>query len=161
VLNPLGTVPLLEDAGGVAIHESVAIALYLAQRYGPTPLLPGKDEPSLARVLQMVVFSEATLGAGMNLLLAARFGAPEADKRNWSVRTQEGRTEQALRYTADLLGAGPYLAGADLTLADICVGTALDIWVGGLGRALPDSLAAHRERLSARPAYRRGRERCG
>jgi hypothetical protein len=39
-LNPLGTVPFLEDAGGVALNESVAIMLYLAQRYGPTPFLP-------------------------------------------------------------------------------------------------------------------------
>jgi glutathione S-transferase len=39
-LNPLGTVAFLEDAGGVALNESVAIMLYIAQRYGPTPLLP-------------------------------------------------------------------------------------------------------------------------
>src|SRR5262245_62991859 len=60
--NPLGTVPFLEDEGGVAINESVAMMLYLAQKYGPTPLLPGKDDPILARVLQMTVFAEATLG---------------------------------------------------------------------------------------------------
>jgi glutathione S-transferase len=41
-LNPLGTVPFLEDDGGVAINESVAIMFYVAQRYGPTPLLPGE-----------------------------------------------------------------------------------------------------------------------
>jgi glutathione S-transferase len=39
-LNPLGTVPFLEDSGGVALNESVAIMLYIAQQYGPTPLLP-------------------------------------------------------------------------------------------------------------------------
>ena len=39
-LNPLGTVPFLEDEGGVAINESVAMMLYIASTYGPTPLLP-------------------------------------------------------------------------------------------------------------------------
>jgi glutathione S-transferase len=154
-LNPLGTVPFLEDEGGVAINESVAIMLYLAQRYGPTPLLPGKDDPTLARVLQMAVLGEATIGAGINPLLAAHLGAPEADKRNWSVLAQEARVEQALRYVADMLGADPYLAGAHFTLADISVSCALGIWRGALGQALPDTLVAYRERLAARPAYQR------
>jgi len=154
-LHPLGTVPFLEDDGGVAIHESVAIMLYLAERYGPTPLLPGKQDPALARVLEGTVFGEATLGAAINPLLAARFGAPEADKRNWSVRAQEARVEQALRYLAERLGENPFLVGPSLTLADLSVACALGIWRGGLDGALPDRLVAYRERLAARPAYQR------
>ncbi len=154
-LHPLGTVPFLEDEGGVSINESVAMMLYLAQKYGPTPLLPGKDDPALAPVLQLTVFSEATLGAGMNPLMDAHFGAPETDKRNWSVRTQEGRIERAVQYVVDLLGTGPFLAGPQLTLADIAVTTALGIWRGALGKTLPDTLVAYRERLAARPAYQR------
>jgi glutathione S-transferase len=118
-------VPFLEDAGGVAINESVAIMLYLAQQYGPTPLLPGAGDPRLARVLQLTVFAEATIGAGMNPLPAARFAAPEAEKRNWSVRVQEARIPQAVGYVADMLGTDPFLAGADLTLADSTCGAAL------------------------------------
>lgn len=159
-LNPLGTVPFLEDEGGVAINESVAMMLYLAQKYGPTPLLPGKDDPALARVLQMTVFGEATIGAGLNPLLEAHFGAPEADKRGWSVISQEARVERAVRFAAELLGDNPYLAGDALTLADISVSTALGIWHGALGHALPDTLTAYRERLAARPAYQRARSWC-
>jgi glutathione S-transferase len=154
-LNPLGTVPFLTDDGGVAITESVAMMLYLAERYGPTPLLPGKDDSRLARVLQMTVFGEATIAAGLNPLLAAHFMAPAADKRNWSVRAQESRIEQALGFAATMLGDEPFLAGASLTLADISVATALGIWRGGLDGALSDKLAAYRERLTTRPAYQR------
>ena len=154
-LHPLGSVPFLEDDGGVAISESVAMLLYLAQRYGPTPLLPGTGDPALARVLQLTVFGEATLGAAIDPLLAAQFVAPEADKRNWSVRSQEARVERALGFLVGKLGAGPFLAGADLTLADISVCCALGIWRGALDGALPDSLVAYRERLAARPAYQR------
>src|SRR5262245_42219381 len=39
VKNPAANVPFLEDDGGVAIHESIAIMLYLVGRYGPTPLM--------------------------------------------------------------------------------------------------------------------------
>jgi glutathione S-transferase len=154
-LNPLGTVPFLTDDDGVAINESVAMMLYLAERYGPTPLLPGKDDPRLARVLQMTVFGEATIAAGLNPLLTAHFMAPEPDKRNWSVRAQQARIEQALNFVAQMLGDDPYLAGGDLTLADISIVTALGIWRGGLDGALSDKLAAYRERLAARPAYQR------
>jgi glutathione S-transferase len=154
-LNPLGTVPFLEDAGGVAINESVAMMLYLAQKYGPTPLLPATDDQSHARVLQMTVFGEATIAAALNPLLAAHFVAPEADKRNWSVRRQEGRVKQAVGYVADMLGSDPFLAGDELTLADISVSTALGIWRGALNGALPGKLVAYQERMAARPAYQR------
>jgi glutathione S-transferase len=154
-LNPLGTVPFLEDAGGVAINESVAMMLYLAQKYGPTPLLPATDDQSLARVLQMTVFGEATVAAALNPLLAAHFVAPDADKRNWSVRGQEGRVKQAVGYVADMLGSDPFLAGDELTLADISVSTALGIWRGALNGALPGKLVAYQERMAARPAYQR------
>jgi glutathione S-transferase len=154
-LNPLRTVPFLQDAGGVAINESVAMMLYLAQRYGPTPLLPATNDRSLARVLQMTVFGEATIAAALNPLLAAHFVAPEADKRNWSVRGQEGRIKQAVGYVADMLGSNPFLAGDELTLADISVSTALGIWRGALNGALPDKLAAYQERTAARPAHQR------
>lgn len=155
--NPLGTVPFLED-GGVAINESVAIMLYLAQQYGPTPLLPGHGDARLARVLQMTVFGETSLGALLNPLMDAHFGAPDADKRNWSVLAMEKRVEQALSYVEGALGAAPYLAGAELTLADLCVSTTLGVWKGALGKPLPDAIVAYRERLGARPAYQRARE---
>jgi glutathione S-transferase len=158
-LNPLGSVPFLEDDGGVAINESVAIMLYLAQKYGPTPLLPAKDDPTLARVLQMTVFGETTLGAQMNTLMAAHFMAPDADKKNWSVRGTEARVEQAIGYVADILGDKPYLAGPNFTLADISISTAFGMWKGALGKVIPDKLAAYRDRLAARPAYQRAQQK--
>jgi glutathione S-transferase len=160
-LNPLGSVPFLEDDGGVAINESVAMLLYLAQRYGPTPLLPGNDDPTLARVLQMTVFGEASIGAGINPLLMAKFGAPEGEKRPWLVGVLESRVQQWLGYVADILGDGPYLAGPEFTLADISVCCALGIWKGALGHAIPERLVAWRDRLAERPAYQRAQKAQG
>lgn len=155
-LNPMGSVPFLED-GAVKINESVAICLYIAQKYGPTPLLPAKDDPALARVLQMTVFSEATIGGALNTLMAAHFAAPEADKQNWSVRGTEQRVDQALAYVEQLLGDNPYLAGANFTLADIAISTALGMRQGALGKAPSAKLSAYRDRLMERPAYQRAR----
>lgn len=156
--NPLGTVPFLEDDAGAAINESVAMMLYLAERYGPTPLLPAKTDPAFARVLQLTVFGEATLGAGMNPLMMAKFGAPDADKRNWNVTAGEARMDQAVGYVASLIGDKPFLAGDSFTLADISISTALDMWKGALGKPIPEALAAWRARVQSRPAYERARK---
>ena len=154
-LNPLGNVPFLEDEGGVGIGESVAMMLYVAERYGPTPLLPARSNPAFAKVLQLTVFGETTLGAYMNPLMMAKFAAPDADKVSWLSRTLEERLEAALAFAARSLGDGPYLAGESFTLADISVSTALDMWKGALGKPVPQALSAWRERVQARPAYKR------
>jgi glutathione S-transferase len=157
--NPLGSVPFLEDDGGVAINESVAMMLYIAERYGPTPLLPAKTDPKLARVLQMTVFGETTLGAPMNTLMAAHFTAPEADKKNWSIRGTEQRLDQAIAYVEGILGDNQFLAGETFTLADISISTAFGMWKGALGKSISDKLTAYRDRLAARPAYQRAQKR--
>jgi glutathione S-transferase len=158
-LNPLGSVPFLEDDGGVAINESVAMMLYVAERYGPTPLLPAKNDPNLARVLQMTVFGETTLGAQMNTLMAAHFMAQGDDKTNWSVRGTETRISQAIDFVVGMLGDNEFLAGQHLTLADISISTAFGMWKGALGKAVPDKIAAYRDRLAARPAYQRAQQK--
>ncbi len=101
----------------------------------------------------------ATLGGGMNTLMAAHFSAPDADKRNWSVRGLEERMAHTLGYVADTLGERPYLAGDTFSLADIAVSTALGIWRGALNGTIPDRLVAYRERLAERPAYQRAQAR--
>jgi len=152
-LHPLGTVPFLED-GDVRMSESVAMLLWIARRHGPTPLLP--EEPAAqARVLELAVMSEATIGAQINGLLMTKFAAPDGEKATWLARALEERTARAIDLVAERLGAGPFLAGDAFTLADIAVSTTLGMWKGVLGKELPASLVAWRERLAERPAYQR------
>ena len=156
-LNPLGSVPYLEDdATGAAMGESVAMMLHLAHRYGPTSLLPA-DANTHARALQWTVFSEATLGAALGPLMTARFMAPEGEKQNWSVRASGARVEQALAHLSDSLGEGPWLLGEAFSLADIAISTALSMWQGALDGVLTERLAAYQSRATAREAYQRAR----
>jgi glutathione S-transferase len=159
-LNPLGTVPFLEDDGGVAINESVAIMLYVAHRYGPTPLLPPASGADGARCLQLAVFGETELGMNVNPLIGAHFAAPEADKRNWSVRGLDQRVRRAVDHADNLLRGRDFLVGDALTLADISVSCALGMWQGALNGEIPAGLAAYQQRLRARPAYQKARSRC-
>lgn len=161
-LNPLGTVPYLQDdEAGVAISESAAICLYLAERNGPTPWLPSVGHPDRAAALEWLVFSEATLGAHLNSLLADRYGAPEADRGGWLVRMAQDRLAQAVELIAARLGDRDYLVGEAPTVADIAIASGLNIWRRGLGGAAPDSLGAWLRRLEARPAYQRARAAAG
>ncbi|HEX4387140.1 MAG TPA: glutathione S-transferase family protein [Steroidobacteraceae bacterium] len=160
-LHSPGTVPFLaDDASGVGMGESVAILLYLAQRHGPTPLLPGADDPRLPLVLELAEFGEATLGAALNPLIATRFSAPEAEKRNWTTSFLEARVAAAAGYVERRLADAPFLAGEALTLADISVVPALLMWRGIFAKLLTPPLAAYVERATSRPAYGRARARC-
>jgi glutathione S-transferase len=156
---PPGSVPFVEDDdGGAALGESVAIMLYLAQRYGPTPLLPS-DPAAMARTLQLTVFSEALLGGLMNPLIATRFVAPDGEKANWTQGFCDARVADGLAYAASLLGDAAFFVGETLTLADIAVSTALGMWRGALDKQIPAPLAAHRDRMMTRPGYERAREK--
>lgn len=156
-LNPMGSVPFLEDDGGVAINESVAIMLYIAQKYGPTPLMPSPVDSRFARVLQMTVFGEATLGGYGNILMGARFFAPDEHKQNWSATYAHERMVRGMQYAADILSNNPYLAGEQFTLADISVGYAVGVAraMMGMESDIAPSLLAHHDRITARPAFER------
>ena len=156
--NPTGSVPYLED-GETGINESTAMLIYLAERYGPTPLLPPRDDPAFARAIQTTVFGEATLGAHLNVLLTLKFGAPEEEKRAWMRDAQQARVTAALAYVSQMLGREPYLCGQQFTIGDISVGTALSLWSGVLGNTLTGSLVEYQKRLNARPAYAKAVER--
>jgi len=153
---PLGSAPFLEDEGGVAIGESVAMMLYLAQRYGPTPLLP-QEPAAFARVLQLTVASEAALGGLMNPMLGTRFVAPDDQKANWTVEFCEAQATRFLTYADGLLGEADYFVAGRLTLADIGMATVLGMWEGALDRPTPPRLAAHRDRMAERPGYQKAR----
>jgi glutathione S-transferase len=153
-LNPFGTVPFLQD-GDVSMGESVAMMLYIAQKYGPTDMLPTVDDARFAKVLEFTLFGEASLSAPMTPLLAARFVAPADQKRNWSTVGIESRLKGTIDRIGDALGDREFLVGSGLTLADISVATALRIWVGGVRQDLPATLQAYCARLQQRPACQR------
>jgi glutathione S-transferase len=159
-LNPLGTVPFLQDDGDVALNESVAIMLYIVQRYGPTPLFPTQNAASMSQCLQLILFDETEIGMNVNPLIAAHFMARDADKRNWSVLGLEQRVNRAIQHAQSLIHNRSFLVGDDLTLADISVSCGLGIWQGALNGELPKELSDYQDRLRSRPAYQRARTRC-
>lgn len=154
-VNPLGTVPTMID-GDTVLTESAACCQYLADRYGPTPLAVGVDEPDYGAYLNWLHRSDATLTFPQTLVLRYTVLEPEErripqvvdDYRKWFL----GR----LRSVDTALQEREYLCAGRFTMADICVGYALVLArTLEIDEAFTPAISAWWERITARPAYRR------
>lgn len=146
-MNPNGLVPTLQDEH-VTLFESAAIVRYLAARHGRFPFWP-EDPVARAPVDMWAEWGKTTLQASF---LRPVFwptlagGQPDAAAR--------APFEKNLDILESRL-AGPFMLGADLTVADIEIGLALfRYFTCGLdGRRDRPKLAAYYARLAGRPAY--------
>jgi glutathione S-transferase len=155
-LNPFASVPVLED-DGVHMLESVAMLLYIAGRYGPTPLALGPEDPDYARYLQWLVGGEASFTTHGNMLIYDRYRAPEEEKGGFLARVCEQKIDVALGLMVEALRDGPWIVGDRFTIADMSAGYAIGVARDFLGLAerIPEPVLAYYERLSARPAFQR------
>ena len=122
-INPNARVPVLDD-DGLVIWESMAINLYLADRYGEAPLWPD-DAFKRARLYQWSVWSQTSIDVMARH--RARFGKDKTAKE-----AAEAERLAALAILDKALGDGPYLLGGDFTLADLNVAATLcEPWESG------------------------------
>lgn len=116
-INPAGKLPALVD-GEAHIFESVAIGLYLADKFPAAGLAPALDHPQRGRYLSLAVFATSQLEPAMGELLLKTETSPH---RGW----RDFKTCEAL--IAAELGDQPYLLGEHFSMADILVGSQF-IW---------------------------------
>jgi glutathione S-transferase len=158
-LNPLRTLPLIEDgpqSNPVKMVESIAIMLYIMGKHMPTPLAAGPDDPARADWLQFLIMGEAGMGGPVTTIVHARYIAPEAEKRNWSVLDAEEIFLRHCRFIGDHLQGKSYLAGDRFTMADISVGYMVGVGqLLGLSDRMPANLLEYHKRLAERPAFER------
>ena len=153
-INPLGTVPMLVD-GETKLTESCAIAHYLATREGFTPLAIAPGERDYGEYLDYTYHADATITFPQTVYM--RFCLFEKDKGLEEAGHAYAKWfHKRLIKVEQRLESREYLCADRFTVADICVGYALILAQSvGLDGGVPESLKAYRERLTARPAYRR------
>ncbi|KAK3111187.1 hypothetical protein LTR53_013807 [Teratosphaeriaceae sp. CCFEE 6253] len=118
--NASGKAPFMEDPdAGVTLSESGAIAEYIIHRYGSGQLSVGPDAhpKAYAEFLKWFHFSNATLQPAMvNCMMLDGAGvSPEDGMKKFA----DGRLTEALQQLDDRLGVSQWVAGAELTVADI------------------------------------------
>ena len=157
-LHPMEAAPVLID-GDLVLAESGAIVEYVVGRHGGGRLAVGPDAPNYADYLYWLHFTNATLQAalGRNMIV----NRLAVDPANPLAAAMRGRIDRALALVEARLGAVPYLAGQDLSAADImivfCLTTMRLFTPFDLG-PYPNILA-YLQRIGARPAYRRAIEK--
>jgi glutathione S-transferase len=116
-INPAGKLPALVDDGS-RIFESVAICLYLGDKFPEANLAPKINAPERGRYLSLMVYSTSQLEPAMSDMLMSTETLPQ---RGWT------DFETAENVIEGELGDGAYLFGDWFTAADIMIGSAF-IW---------------------------------
>ncbi len=155
-INSLGTIPYLID-GDVRMTESAAICQYLVEKYGPTPLAVTPDEPDYASYLNWLHHSDATLAFAVAVVFRYSHVEPEERRQPQVVEDYTQFYRGRLRMLAATLEDGrQYLCSGRFTIADICIGYALQFGKTlGLDYALTPEIEAYFQRITDRPAYKK------
>lgn len=127
-VNPNGRVPALRD-GELVMFESMAINLYLAQKFGTGSLWPS-DSQDQARALMWSFWAQNEVETYVVDLLRHRFLYPEEKRRPELADAAVEALPKPLAVLDGLLAGRQYLAGRDFTIADLNVASVL-----GLGNA--------------------------
>ena len=114
--SPMGKVPFMEMDGGAQLSESQVICEYLEDVYPQKPLYP-RDALERARVRELITIMELHMElVARRLYPHAFFGrGPASDELKQAVEKELAKGVRAFRMRAKF---DPYVAGADLTLAD-------------------------------------------
>ena len=155
-LNPNGKVPFLLDsdaAGGpLILTESAAILIYLAETTGK--LLPASGA-ARARVFEQLFFHASGLGPAFGNAGYFQKLAPEPLAHAIDRFKNEGT--RILSVLEQILAKTPYIAGDNLTIADIAhFGWFWRREFAGFDFAQTPNLARWYEALESRPAFQRG-----
>lgn len=122
-LNPNGHIPALEDNGHV-VWESMAINLYLADKYGKAPLWPSTPE-GRAQVIQWSFFGMTEIEPSLMTLLMQRVFLPEGQRDAKAAEQAAEKLKAPLKVLDDQLSKNEYLLGKDFTMADLNVAAVL------------------------------------
>ena len=155
-LHPLGSAPLIED-DGAWLAESGAIVEYILGKYGRGRLAFGPDALEYPAYLYWLHFANGSfMPAHMTVMMLKFMGVAGA-----GAAFVAERAERLWGLVEARLGEAPYLAGPDLTAADVMMGFPLTRMRGFLPHDISPypRVRAYLQRIAARPAYQRAMQK--
>jgi glutathione S-transferase len=148
-LHPLGQVPALVD-GDVTVFESIAICMYLADRFPDRSLAPPVSSPLRGQYYQWLLFCASTIEPAIGRW--SQHGGDVAEAEREKARARFTAVADVLTRA---LTTGEHMLGDPFSTVDVIVGSNLN-WARRVGLLDGrDALASYVDRLLARPAARR------
>jgi glutathione S-transferase len=153
-INPKSKVPTLIRDDGSVLTEYPAIAFWLARTNPQAKLLPD-DPDGQARALEFIDYCVATMHMQgfSRIFRPANFSANEADHPAVQAKGEE-TFSKGLALMDKALEGKEYLLGR-FSIADTALFYVCFWWAFRLKKPLPKNVAAHYERMKARPAVQR------
>lgn len=150
-IHPHGTVPALVD-GNLALMESSAICMYLADKFPEKGMAPAPGTPERGLYYQWMVYAVATLEPPLIQIFQHTMMLPEAERSPKAVQEGTQKFAEVAKVLGEALQGKKYLLGEQFTAADVMIGSTL-VWASLLG-LLGDHpvLTAYVQRLQERPA---------
>ena len=142
--SPMRKVPAIQD-GDVAMADSAAIAIYVADRYPEAGLAPAIDDPARGQYLYWCIYTPGVIEPAM----VEKMSGIEPNRRSYGW----GSFDLMVSTLENALETGPWLLGERFSAADIMTGSAVVFM--RMFDLLPESeiLDAYAERCLERPAY--------
>jgi glutathione S-transferase len=152
-LNPNGHIPVIDD-DGIVVWESMACALYLAERFQALDgsSLGAQNHAERAEILRWTFWAVTECEKDALSFLMHRVAMSEERRKPELALQADRRLAPVLQVLEQHLQNRDYIAGERFTVADICVASVL-AWVQRAdAMAACPRLAAWLERCLARPA---------
>jgi glutathione S-transferase len=126
-LNPVGMVPVIDDAGTI-VWESNVIVRYLAARHGRTDLLP-TDPPKRAHVEQWMDWQASDFNNSWRVPFQALVRKnPDFQDAKAIEKSSQLFASMVGIVDAQLGRTGAYIVGEHFTVADIAIGLSIHRW---------------------------------
>src|SRR5438067_2382471 len=152
-LNPNGLVPTVKD-GDLIMWESNTICRYLATTHNGERLYP-RDPAARTLVERWMDWQLAVIGGPMGQLLFGLIRTKPEARDPAAIDAARRRALAAWTIIDDELKGQPYLAGAELSLAEIVLGTQIYRWFAfPIERPALGNLRAWYNRLRERPGFK-------
>jgi glutathione S-transferase len=148
-INPAGRVPALVD-GELVLFESVACALYVAEKYVSKGFFP-TDLQQKGRLYQWMFFTATELEQPLWRMASHTQRYPEEERLPGDVRIARREFKQMVKVLEQHMVDRPFLLGDQISVGDFVLGYTLD-WANEV-KLLKDCprLSAYLEELYQRP----------
>ncbi|HEY2388374.1 MAG TPA: glutathione S-transferase family protein [Candidatus Binatia bacterium] len=153
-IHPHGAVPALVD-GDLALFESAAICMYLADKFPEKKLAPPLGTPARGLYYQWMLYSMATLEPPVLEVFLNTIMLPEAERSPKAVEKARATFAGVAKVLSNALTGRDYILGDQFSAADVMIGGML-AWAGFMGLIADQPiLQAYAKRLAERPAFQR------